>query len=117
MGIQIMNEGQKMKSESKRKNREQLTVEKMIDIYCEDNHGLQNGRCESCEGLYRYSCKRIEECNFGENKSVCARCQIHCYRPDMREEIKKVMRYSGPKMPLKHPILTIYHLIDSKRNK
>jgi len=105
-----------MKSESKRRKREQVTVEKMINIYCKETHKHQNERCEDCEKLYKYSSRKIEECILGENKSICARCKIHCYKTDMREAIKKVMRYSGPKMMIKHPLLTVYHIIDSRRN-
>jgi hypothetical protein len=31
----------------------------------------------------------------------------------MRERIKQVMRYSGPKMTFRHPILALFHVIDS----
>jgi hypothetical protein len=33
----------------------------------------------------------------------------------MRERIREVMRYAGPRMPLRHPILSIFHFIDGKR--
>jgi hypothetical protein len=29
----------------------------------------------------------------------------------MRELIRRVMRYAGPRMLLKHPILAVFHLI------
>ncbi|WP_081580526.1 MULTISPECIES: nitrous oxide-stimulated promoter family protein [unclassified Dehalobacter] len=105
-----------MSTDSKRRRRERVTVEKMINIYCKKTHTPQNRRCEDCERLYKYSSKKIEQCMFGENKPVCARCKIHCYKLEMRVEIKKVMRYSGPRMLFKHPILTLYHIIDSKRS-
>jgi hypothetical protein len=33
----------------------------------------------------------------------------------MRDHIKLVMRYAGPRMLLRHPILTIRHLLDARR--
>jgi hypothetical protein len=30
----------------------------------------------------------------------------------MREQVKKVMRYSGPRMILHHPALAMHHAID-----
>jgi hypothetical protein len=33
----------------------------------------------------------------------------------MREKIKTVMRFAGPKMIFRHPILGIRHLIDKRR--
>ncbi|NBJ17032.1 MAG: nitrous oxide-stimulated promoter family protein [Dehalobacter sp. 4CP] len=58
----------------------------------------------------------IEKCIFDEKKPICAKCKIHCYKAEMRQEIKKVMRYSGSKMLIKHPILALYHFIDSRKH-
>ena len=33
-----------------------------------------------------------------ETKTFCSNCRAHCYRLEMREEIRKVMRFSGPRM-------------------
>ncbi len=33
----------------------------------------------------------------------------------MREKVKKVMKYSGPRMLLHHPILAIHHVIDGRK--
>lgn len=30
----------------------------------------------------------------------------------MRERVKQVMRYAGPRMMLKHPLLALQHLFD-----
>jgi hypothetical protein len=30
----------------------------------------------------------------------------------MREQIRRVMRYSGPRMIIHHPVLAIWHYID-----
>ncbi|NLM21635.1 MAG: nitrous oxide-stimulated promoter family protein [Peptococcaceae bacterium] len=100
-----------------KQQREKHTIEKMIDIYCKAMHQPDKVRCEQCERLLQYSIQRIEKCIHGKDKPVCAKCKIHCYRPQMREEIKKVMRYAGPKMIFKHPILAIYHLLDSFRRQ
>jgi hypothetical protein len=35
----------------------------------------------------------------------------------MRENIRKIMRFSGPRMVFRYPLLTIYHFIDKKRNE
>jgi hypothetical protein len=42
---------------------------------------------------------------------------VHCYIPTMREKIRVVMRYAGPRMAHRHPILTSFHFIDSKRKE
>ncbi len=41
----------------------------------------------------------------------CSKCPIHCYKPKMREHIREVMRYSGPRMIFYHPIIAIKHML------
>jgi hypothetical protein len=43
---------------------------------------------------------------------TCAKCPVHCYRPELRERIRAVMRYAGPRMLFRHPRLAILHLWD-----
>ena len=53
----------------------------MIDIYCQKKHGNNKGElCEECSELLEYAHKRLSFCKFGENKSTCSRCPIHCYK-------------------------------------
>lgn len=104
-----------VKSE-RRLKREQSTVVKMITLFCRGNHGSKGSSlCYECEELNRYVVARLERCPFGDDKPVCDRCLIHCYRTDLREQIKRVMRYSGPRMFLRHPVLTAFHFIDAHR--
>jgi hypothetical protein len=35
----------------------------------------------------------------------------------MRDRVKEVMRFSGPRMLLRHPILAIRHLLDGRRER
>ena len=94
--------------------REKKTVERMIEIYCKWNND-EDGLCSACEDLLEYAHERLDRCPFGNGKPSCKDCEIHCYSTAMRQRIKEVMRYSGPRMLLKHPILTIRHLIDEKQ--
>ena len=107
-----------------RMKREQKTVEHMIGIYCRDHH-LTAGKhptrgyklCDECRGLVEYSRFRLKNCPFQENKTTCGNCPIHCYKPKMREKIREVMRYSGPRMMWHHPLLAIGHMIDGLRKE
>ena len=92
------------------KTLEEKTVAKMIAIYCHGNHNSNNEICDSCKELLNYSKERIKKCLFGEKKPVCGKCSVHCYAPQRRAEIKKVMRYAGPRMLYKAPLLTIRYL-------
>lgn len=93
--------------------REKNTVNTMVVLYCRAHHYVENGLCPDCESLISYSNARLERCRYGEEKSVCSKCPVHCYKPDRRDEIKLVMRYAGPKMIFHRPCLAIRHLVDS----
>lgn len=84
----------------------------MTGIYCRDNHHTPDGLCDDCRTLLDYALKRLDKCKFQENKPVCGRCPVHCYKPDMREKVRQVMRYAGPRMIWQHPVLTLCHLWD-----
>ena len=93
---------------------EKRTVKAMIAIYCrykEHNSEL----CDECKQLLKYAHRRLEHCKFGEEKSTCRKCPIHCYKPDMREKMRDVMRFAGPRMILFHPIMAIKHLWAERR--
>src|SRR5262245_34409581 len=92
--------------------REEKTIGAMIQIYCHDTHNHSTDLCDECGALQDYAFLRLDKCPFGDTKPTCAKCVIHCYQPAMRERIKQVMRYSGPKMTLRHPILALFHVID-----
>ena len=98
-----------------RKQYEQGVVSQMIGIYCHDNHAMPKGQlCEECRALEEYAHKRVAACRYGEGKTFCNNCTTHCYRPDMREKIRTVMRYAGPRMLFHHPVAAIHHLVLSK---
>jgi predicted amidophosphoribosyltransferase len=96
-----------------RLQREKVTVEKMIKIYCKQMHSRNAGLCSECSELLDYAHSRLDKCKFGVKKPVCARCNIHCFENSMRKKIRTVMSYSGPRMLILYPILAIKHLIDS----
>ena len=90
---------------------EKKVVELMIRIYCrkkEKNAVL----CPDCEELLRYAHTRLDRCPFGEKKSSCKKCTVHSYKPAMRERMRTVMRFSGPRMLLYAPWEAIRHLLN-----
>ncbi len=97
--------------------KEKYIVKLMIDIYCKGNKHSRKGNCQKCSELKDYACLRVDKCPFMATKTFCAFCQTHCYEPEMRTKIKRVMRYAGPRMLFRHPILTIKHMSAEYRAK
>lgn len=90
--------------------KEQKTVEKMIRLYCKLNH-KQADLCLHCKDLAEYAKNRLENCTFGEQKPKCKNCTIHCYSKTKRDQIRKVMRFSGPRFILHEPLTFLSHLL------
>lgn len=100
---------------SGRIGRERKTIERMIGIYCRAHHGQAGALCDDCRELHDYALARLDHCRFGVDKPTCAACPIHCYEAAMRERVRTVMRYAGPRMLLRHPFLALWHQYDSWR--
>lgn len=105
------------KTEEKRQ-REKKIVTQMIGVYCHSKHGTgKNMLCPECQKLADYACLRSDKCPFMETKTFCSNCKVHCYQPEMREKIREVMRFSGPRMLFHHPVAAIRHVIESRKEK
>lgn len=89
----------------KKRAREIKVVTLMIHLYCQHHDDIDENE------LTDYATFRIQKCPMMETKTFCSHCHIHCYQKEKQEEIKKVMRYSGPRMIIYHPILAIKHLL------
>jgi hypothetical protein len=103
-------------SQRRRLEREKRTIRAMIAIYCGGHHPAATDRpCPECRELLDYALARLERCVFGGLKLACAKCPIHCYKPAMRDRVRAVMRYAGPRMLLRHPIMALWHQFDSRQ--
>lgn len=95
--------------------KEKDVVGRMITIYCRSKHKSGKELCEDCKNLNAYAMQRLERCPFGEEKPTCGTCKIHCYKKDMRERIRTVMRFAGPRMFFIHPIAAVKHIIRERK--
>lgn len=100
-----------------RLQRELNTVKTMIRIYCKTNHKGKETPCNECSALEKYVTERIDNCPFNDDKPTCDTCTVHCYKKDKREEIRRIMRFAGPRMTYLHPVMAIVHLINKRRGK
>jgi hypothetical protein len=83
----------------------------MVKLYCKRKLHLPAIDDEH-KALITYAHKRLDGCKFGEKKTACQHCHIHCYKPDMREKIRSIMRWAGPRMIIYDPIAAIKHLLN-----
>ena len=105
-----------MMSETKRVEREFLTISTMVGMYCCDHHERSNSAlCDACQNFLDYAERRLQKCPYGDDKPTCANCPIHCYKADRKAQARLIMRYAGPRMLLRHPILAITHQLDGLR--
>lgn len=92
-------------------------IEEMINSYCRSRHDHTEGLCTECTELLQYAKTRSQRCPFMEEKTFCSNCKVHCYKPDMRNKIRIVMRDRGVWMLFHHPILSIRHFGESIKEK
>ncbi len=105
-----------MKNTQTKREREKRMVSEMIALYCRKKHGAKT-LCPACRELTEYARQRSDRCPFMETKTFCSNCKVHCYRPDMRDRVRTVMRFSGPRMMFHHPIAAIRHIISTRTEK
>ncbi len=105
------------KNVENKREKEKKIVSQMIILYCKKKHKVKNGLCQECKELEEYARLRSDKCPFMETKTFCSNCKVHCYKPIMREKIREIMRFSGPRMIFYHPILAVSHVIESKKEK
>ena len=99
-----------------KREREKELVSQMIALYCRKKHGGK-ALCPDCAALDSYARQRSDKCPFMETKTFCSNCRVHCYRPEMRERIRAVMRFSGPRMIFHHPVIALRHVIETRKEK
>jgi len=73
--------------------------------------------CEQCDSLLKYAYQRLDRCPYQADKPTCANCPVHCYRKGEREMVREVMRYAGPRMLFRHPLLAFSHILDGFRKR
>lgn len=100
-----------------KREREKAMVSEMIALYCRKRHGIKGGLCADCAALDKYARQRSDKCPFMETKTFCSNCRVHCYKPEMREKIREVMRFSGPQMIFHHPVAAVRHVWETKKEK
>ncbi|HNX07538.1 MAG TPA: nitrous oxide-stimulated promoter family protein [Bacteroidales bacterium] len=90
--------------------REKKVVYLMIGMYCKKRH-RQAEMCEKCRQLTIYAYEKIDQCRYNPKKPKCSKCTTHCYQKNKRDEIRQVMRFAGPRMIYRYPLIALWHLL------
>ncbi|BCN29579.1 nitrous oxide-stimulated promoter family protein [Anaeromicropila herbilytica] len=106
-----------MSEVSKKQKKELNIIRRMIELYCHGHKHSEKGLCKDCLVLLEYANQRILSCPISISKTYCSSCKIHCYKTEMRDRIRTVMKYSGPRMMVHNPILTLEHAIVTIKTK
>lgn len=93
------------------------TMTAMAKIYCRAHHQQEHKKtlCAECTELLQYAETRLDRCPYGQDKPTCNKCPVHCYKPHMKQKVREIMIYSGPRMLIPHPIMSIKHLLAERK--
>lgn len=91
--------------------KDKQTLKFMVELYCKRKLH-QASPSDEYQQLIDYACQRLEHCKYGNEKPACKNCKTHCYQHEMREKMRIVMRWAGPRMLLYDPLATIRHLLN-----
>lgn len=116
---------------SKQIEKEKSTLRLMVQMYCKHVHRSHastaanpalaaslnhpnnpHSLCPTCLVLLQYAEKRLDQCRYAAHKKACKHCLTHCYKPALRQQIKEVMRWAGPRMLLYAPWTAIRHFLN-----
>lgn len=98
--------------------REKLTIRTMIQIYCRGHRHSPSGICSECGRLLRYALDQIDRCPYDRSrKPACGLCRTNCFSAEMHNGFHTIMRYAGPRMMMRHPILSMAHFFDAVRGR
>jgi hypothetical protein len=64
--------------------------------------------CEKCREFLAYAIERRQRCPL-DPKPSCKHCEIHCYRPGHREQVREIMRFSGRRLMLRGRLDLLWH--------
>lgn len=110
----------------KRETRDIRTLATFVALFCRSNHhadkqffqfgdpalvGITDkpiALCPECTKLLKYGLAMRLRCPL-DPKPMCKKCLNPCYKPEYREKVRKVMRFSGMRMIKRGRIDLLYH--------
>ena len=101
-----------------KREKEKQIVSFMIHLYCYKKHHTEKGcLCPDCQTLETYALERTERCPRMAEKTFCSSCPVPCYKPELRERLRAVMKFAGPRMLVYYPTAALKHFFEEERIK
>lgn len=82
-------------------DRDLAVLTRFIEVYCQKRHQSYQKHapaggelCDECRDLLEYATDRLARCPM-DPKPKCKDCPAHCYKPQYRQRIREVMKFSG----------------------
>ena len=100
-----------------KREREKRTVALMIRLYCRKKHGTKKIFVPNAKHFRSMRCSAVINAPLWKPRpfaltAVCIVTSRKCVK-----KIREVMRFSGPRMILHHPVMAVRHVIESKKEK
>lgn len=64
--------------------------------------------CKECRKFLLYALERRLRCPL-EEKPLCKHCPVHCYKPEYREKVREIMRFSGRHLIMRGRLDLLWH--------
>lgn len=111
---------------SKKEQKDLRLLVRFTAVYCQHHHtapknGVEVGSeagapllagqqmvCCDCREFLAYAVARRMHCPL-DPKPVCKHCPVHCYKPDYRQRVREVMRFSGRHLLLRGRLDLLWH--------
>lgn len=67
--------------------------------------------CADCSCFVQYATLKRFKCPLEAEKPSCKHCRIHCYAPEQRALVKKIMAWSGRRMIMRGRLDYLWHYL------
>ena len=64
--------------------------------------------CQQCREFLLYAFERRLRCPLAD-KPACKHCPVHCYKPEHRQKVREIMRFSGQYLILRGRLDLLWH--------
>lgn len=85
----------------------------MIRIYCKKHHNTDETLCNDCSDLLEYSENVLNQCEI-DDELDSEKFKYYYDDIEKMEKLKEIMKYSGFRIMLYHPIISIRHIFSNK---